>query len=205
MVVREMETELDLLEKAKQGDREAFWELAAPSVDKIYRLALKLVKSQEDAEDVLQESFLKAIDAIRGFQGKSRFNTWLHRIAVNQALMKLRRRRSDIFSLDAPRGDEMDGSSQDLVDFSSSALDDLQQDEANALLEKALDELPIDLRTVVVLRDLSRLSNDEAAQALEIPLGAVKWRLHRGRTLLRDKLGSYFHERVSSSSARMNQ
>lgn len=205
MVVREMETELELLEKAKQGDREAFWELAAPSVDSIYRLALKLVKSQEDAEDVLQESFLKAIDAIQGFQGKSRFNTWLHRIAVNQALMKLRKRRSDIFSLDAPRGDDPAGGSQDLVDFSDSALEGLQQDEANAHLERALDELPIDLRTVVVLRDLSRLSNDEAAQALEIPLGAVKWRLHRGRTLLRDKLSSYFHERSNSAPRRMSR
>ena len=205
MVVREIDTELGLLEKAKQGDREAFWELAAPSVDPIYRLAMKLVKSQEDAEDVLQESFLKAIDAIQKFEGKSRFNTWLHRIAVNQALMKLRKRRSDIFSLDAPRGDDPDGATQDLVDFTESALDGLQQEEANDVIEKALDDLPIDLRTVVVLRDLSRLSNEEAAQALEIPLGAVKWRLHRGRTLLRDKLSSYFDERSQSAERRVGR
>lgn len=201
MATRDLETEAALLEKAKAGDREAFWDLAAPSIDAIYRLALRLVKSEEDAEDVLQESFLKALDALQSFQGKSRFNTWLHRIAVNQGLMKLRKRRSDVFSLDAPAPGE-DSRPPELVDFSDSALDEMVQKEAGSVLEEALEALPIDLRTVVVLRDINHLSNDETAQALELPIGAVKWRLHRGRTLLRDRLASYFQERIGAKGGR---
>ncbi|MCA9729501.1 MAG: sigma-70 family RNA polymerase sigma factor [Candidatus Eisenbacteria bacterium] len=194
-----MEEERELLAQAKDGDREAFWELASPSVDPIYRLALRLMRSEEDAEDVLQETFLKALDRIQDFEGKSRFNTWLHRIAVNQGLMKLRKRRSDVFSVDAPTtGQNGEERSYELVDFSESALDGVVEGETRDVLEKALAELPIDLRTVVVMRDINHLSNAETAQALELPIGAVKWRLHRGRTLLRDRLSSYFQERVGS-------
>ena len=195
--VRDMDTELALLERAKQGDREAFWELAAPSVDPVYRLAMRLMKNEEDAEDVLQEAFLKALDAIQNFEGKSRFNTWLHRIAVNQGLMKLRKRRADVFSMDAPRGPENDGPAYEPIDFSVSALDELVHDEAADVLDDALASLPIDLRTVVVLRDINNLSNQETAEALELPIGAVKWRLHRGRTMLRDRLAGHFQERLA--------
>lgn len=194
-----MEDEFELLERAKSGDREAFWELAAPSVDPIYRLALRLMKNEEDAEDVLQEAFVKALDAIQNFEGKSRFNTWLHRIAVNQGLMKLRKRRADVFSLDAPKGDGDDGGrSQELVDFSESALEEMVRGEASEVLEDALNGLPIDLRTVVVMRDINNLSNQETAEALELPIGAVKWRLHRGRTVLRDRLAGHFREKLAN-------
>jgi RNA polymerase sigma-70 factor (ECF subfamily) len=198
MTMRDMEEERGLLARAKAGDREAFWDLAAPSVDQIYRLAHRLMRSEEDAEDVLQETFLKALDRLEDFQGMSRFNTWLHRIAVNQALMKLRKRRSDVFSVDAPRSDGGEERTIDLVDFSDSALEEVVENEARTVLEQALAELPIDLRTVLVMRDINHLSNAETAQALELPIGAVKWRLHRGRTLLRDRLSSYFQERVGS-------
>jgi len=193
-----MDEERDLLARAKAGDREAFWDLAAPSVDQIYRLAHRLMKSEEDAEDVLQETFLKALDRLEDFKGMSRFNTWLHRIAVNQALMKLRKRRSDVFSVDAPRSDNGEEKTLDLVDFSDSALEEVVEREGRTVLEQALAELPIDLRTVLVMRDINHLSNAETAQALELPIGAVKWRLHRGRTLLRDRLSGYFQERVGS-------
>lgn len=197
MITRDLDTEMALLGRAKQGDREAFWELAAPSVDPIYRLAMRLMKNEEDAEDVLQEAFLKALDAIQNFEGKSRFNTWLHRIAVNQGLMKLRKRRVDVFSIDAPLGNEDDGRTYEPMDFAASALEDLVHGEASDVLEDALASLPIDLRTVVVLRDINNLSNQETAEALELPIGAVKWRLHRGRTLLRDRLAGHFQERLA--------
>jgi RNA polymerase sigma-70 factor (ECF subfamily) len=197
--MEEKDTEAILLERAQRGDREAFWELAAPSLDPIYGLARRLTKSEEDAEDIVQESFLKALDKIGEFQGKSRFNTWLHRIAVNQGLMKLRKRRADVFSLDAPlRSENGDGPTLDPVDFSESALEELQSMEAAAVLDAALEDLPIDQRTIVVMRDINRLSNDEVAQALELPIGAVKWRLHRARTVLRDRLGEYFAERIGT-------
>lgn len=192
--MREMTEEADLLQRAQSGDREAFWDLAAPSVDAIYRLALRLMKSELDAEDVVQETYLKALGAIRDFRGQSRFTTWIHRIAINQALMKLRKRRSEVFPMESVESGEM-GSPLDLVDWADSALDDLVKREALRVLEQSLETLPLDLRTVVVLRDINGLSNDEAAQALELPIGAVKWRLHRGRTLLRNRLSSYFRER----------
>lgn len=191
--MRDLTEEATLLQQAQAGDRDAFWELAAPSVDAVYRLALRLVKSEEDAEDVVQEAYLKALAAIKEFRGQSRFTTWLHRIAVNQALMKLRKRRSEVFPMEAVESGEI-GSPLDLVDWSESALDDLVRREAVGVLEESLEKLPIDLRTVVVLRDINGLSNEETAQVLELPIGAVKWRLHRARTLLRDRLSSYFKE-----------
>lgn len=195
--MRTPEEEAVLLEKAQGGDREAFWELAAPSMDAIYRLALRLVRNAEDAEDVVQEAFLQALKAISEFRGHSRFTTWVHRIAVNQALMKLRKRRSDVFPLENLEGGEPARYPLQLVDWSESALNDIVRTEAVGILEEAILELPIDLKTVLVLRDINGLSNEEAAQALELPLGAVKWRLHRARTILRDRLSSYFNERQS--------
>ncbi len=193
--------ETALLTRAQSGDREAFWELASPSVNAIYRLALRMMKSEEDAEDVVQETYLKALGAIGDFRGHSRFTTWLHRIAVNQALMKLRKRRSNVFSMDAmEEGDNAPPLS--LVDWSETVLDDLVRMEATGVLEETLQELPIDLKTVVILRDVNGLSNDETAQVLDLPLGAVKWRLHRARTLLRDRLSSYFRERLSAKGGR---
>ena len=192
--MRSLEEEAALIERAQQGDREAFWDLAAPSVDAIYRLAHRLVRSDEDAEDVVQESYLQALKAIGEFRGHSRFTTWIHRIAVNQALMKLRKRRKDVFSIDAVDSGEI-GYPLSLMDWSESALDEVVRQEAVGTLESAIEELPIDLKTVVVLRDVNGLSNEEAAQALDLPIGAVKWRLHRARSLLRDRLTGYFRER----------
>ncbi len=199
--MRDAADEAELLKRAQDGDRQAFWDLAAPSMDAIYRLALRLVKSEEDAEDVVQEAFLKALSAIREFRGQSRFTTWIHRIAVNQALMKLRKRRSEVFPMEAVEAGEV-GTPMDLADWADSALDDLVKREAVGVLEESLETLPIDLRTVVILRDINGLSNEEAAQALELPIGAVKWRLHRARTLLRDRLSSYFRERQSAKGGR---
>jgi RNA polymerase sigma-70 factor, ECF subfamily len=199
--VKELAEEATLLARAQAGDREAFWELAAPSVDAIYRLARRLVKSEEDAEDVVQEAFLKALGAIKEFRGHSRFTTWMHRIAVNQALMKLRKRRSEVFPMESVESGEI-GTPLDLMDWSDSALDDLVRKEAVQVLEDSLEVLPIDLRAVVVLRDINGLSNEETAAALELPIGAVKWRLHRARTILRDRLSSYFRERQRARGGR---
>lgn len=191
--MREEAREALLLERAQQGDREAFWELAAPGVEPLLRLAQRVVRSREDAEDVIQETMLRALDSIDEFRGQSRFTTWLHRIAINQSLMKIRRRRSDVFSLDQPRDEDSDRGI-DLAAWSDSALDELLSREAQEVLDEELRRLPLDLRTVIVLRDLNGLSPDEVAQALELPPGAVKWRLEKGREILRDRLGAYFRD-----------
>ncbi len=193
--MRDEAEENALLEEARAGDREAFWRLAAPSMDAIYRLALRMVRDRQDAEDVVQETVLKALAGLGDFRGGSRFHTWLHRIAINQALMKLRKRRSDVFSIDARREAESTAAPTELVDWSESILDGLLRKEALELLDTALADLPIDQRTVVTLRDLNGLSNEEAASALELPLGAIRWRLEQARATLRDRLGRYFRER----------
>jgi RNA polymerase sigma-70 factor, ECF subfamily len=115
--------------------------------------------------------------------------------------MKLRKRRSEVFSMEAVEAGEI-GTPLDLVDWSDSALDDLVRREAIKTLEESIESLPIDLQTVIVLRDVNGLSNDETAAALELPIGAVKWRLHRARTILRDKLSSYFREHEESKGGR---
>jgi RNA polymerase sigma-70 factor, ECF subfamily len=199
--VKDLAEEATLLARAQAGDREAFWELAEPSVNAIYRLARRLVKSEEDAEDVVQETYLKALGAIKDFRGMSRFTTWIHRIAVNQALMKLRKRRSEVFPLESVEAGEI-GTPLDLVDWSESALDEIVRHEAVQILEDSLAGLPIDLRTVVVLRDVNGLSNDETAAALELPIGAVKWRLHRARVVLRDRLSGYFRDHPRTKGGR---
>ncbi|MCC7143337.1 MAG: sigma-70 family RNA polymerase sigma factor [Candidatus Eisenbacteria bacterium] len=191
--------EAALLARARNGDREAFWQLAAPSMDAIFALASRMVKRREDAEDVVQETFLHALGALAEFRAQSRFHTWLHRIAVNQALMKLRKRRSDVFSVDAPRIEAEESAPVELVDWSESVLDALLRREANQALDAALAELPIDQRTVVALRDLNGLSNEEAAAALEIPIGAVKWRLEQARATLRNRVRDYFREQRARS------
>ena len=183
--------EAALLTRAQQGDREAFWELAAPSVDAIYGLTRRLVRSDEDAEDVVVDAWLQAMQAIGEFRGHSRFTTWLHRIAVSQILMKLRKHKNDLFPLDSAEGPEV-GYPPRSLDWSPSALDEVQRREAVGPLESAIKTLPIDLQTVVVLRDVNGLSNAEAAQALDLPVGEVKWRLHQARNLVRDRLTSYF-------------
>lgn len=180
-----------LLQRAQSGDRDAFWELVAPAAEPIFRLALRMVRNRDDAEDVLQETMLQALDHIAEFRGGSRLTTWLHRIAVNRALTKLRRRRNDVFSIDDPPQHE-DSPKRELIDWSISPLDELVAVEAQSALEEAIESLPIDLRTVLVLRDLNGLTNEEAASALELPLGAVKWRIGRARETMREQLEAYF-------------
>jgi len=180
-----------LLQRAQSGDRDAFWELVAPAAEPIFRLALRMVRNRDDAEDVLQETMLQALDHVGEFRGGSRLTTWLHRIAVNRALTKLRRRRNDVFSIDDPPLNE-DSPKRELIDWSISPLDELVAVEAQSALEEAIESLPIDLRTVLVLRDLNGLTNEEAASALELPLGAVKWRIGRARETMREQLEAYF-------------
>ena len=198
--------EAALLTRAQQGDREAFWELAEPNVDPIYGLARRLVRNDEDAEDVVADAWLQAMKAIGEFRGHSRFTAWLHRIAVSQTLMKLRKHTNDLFPPDSAVGPEVRYPPSPL-DWSQSALDDVQRREAVRTLESAIKQLPIDLQTVMVLRDVNGLSNEEAAQALDLPVGEVKWRLHRARNLVRHRLTSYFgtqHLRTRQGEAESN-
>jgi len=185
-----------LVARAKAGDSGAFTELVKRYERRIFRLAKHITQNEEDAEDVLQDALLKAYQHIDGFQEQSKFYTWLVRITVNEALMKLRKRKSGkIYSLD-----EAVDTGEETVAREIAVWDNPEQrysqEELRAILQQAIDGLAPIFRTVFVLRDVEELSTEETAGALGISVPAVKSRLLRARLQLRDKLTRFFKRKV---------
>jgi len=187
-----------LVAAAKAGEISAFETLVNRYERKIFRLTMNITQNREDAEDSMQEAFLKAYQHLPGFEGNSRFYTWLVRIAVNQALMKLRRRRPNVVSLDEEidTGDDM--MPRDVEDWGPSPEERYEQSEMGDILSKAIGELDPPFRTVFQLRDIEELSTEETADALELTVPAVKSRLLRARLKLREKLNTYFRQEKTS-------
>ncbi len=183
-----------LVAAAKGGDAAAFEELVNRYERKIFRLALNITSNREDAEDVMQEAFLKSFQHLGGFQGDSRFYTWLVRITVNEALMKLRKRRPGHVSLDEPMESEEDLIPREIKDWGPTPEQRFAQTETRQILSDVLQQLDPAFRLVFQLRDIEELSTHEAAEALGISVPAVKSRLLRARLKLRQKLNKYFHE-----------
>jgi RNA polymerase sigma-70 factor, ECF subfamily len=191
------------LEKLKSGDREALARLVEENSTQIYRVALKILGDAQDAEDVLQETFIKAMRALPTFEGRSSLSTWLYRIAANEALMIVRKRRPDPVSIDAGiAADENEAEAEpvEIVDWCCLPEGDFMTAEARQFLDQAAQRLTPALRAVFVLRDVEGLSVKETADALEISEAAVKTRLLRARLKLREELSVYFAERVSERS-----
>lgn len=186
-------TESELVAEAKAGNNEAFDELVGLYEKKIYRLALRLTGNAEDAEDVLQETFLKAFEHLPDFRQDSRFYTWLVRIAVNEGLMKLRKRRSD---KSEPLEDAVDDEGQvmprEFRDWKPNPEQQVGQEEMEGILLQAAEDLPPSLRAVFFLRDVEELSTEETAEMLNLTTGAVKARLFRARLQLRETLSKVF-------------
>lgn len=196
-------TESELLEGLRRGDPEAYRLFVEMNSASVYQVALKLLGDEQEAEDVLQEAFMSAFEAVDGFEGRSKLSTWLYRIAYNASLMRLRKRKQmTAFSLDRPPLDE-DGmeipANRQLVDWSAVPDDELLTAEAREEMDRAIAELPESLRSTFVLRDIQGLSGAETAEVLGISVQAVKTRLHRARLRLRDRLSEYFSERVESA------
>ena len=187
--------ELELVDQARQGDTAAFGELVNRYERNIFRLARHITQNEEDAEDVLQESFLKAFSNLGQFQGHSKFYTWLVRIAVNESLMKLRRRKSDkLVSLDEPVETEQDAVPREIAAWDENPEQKYGRAEMNGILAKAIDSLSPAFRTVFLLRDVEELSTEETATALDLSIPAVKSRLLRARLQLREKLNRIFRK-----------
>lgn len=188
-----MKTESELVAGAKAGNQEAFENLVGLYERKIYRLALRLTGNAEDAEDVLQETFLKAYEHLPDFRQDSRFYTWLVRIAVNEGLMKLRKRRSD---RSEPLEDAVDEDGQvmprEFRDWKPNPEQQVGQEEMETILLRAAEALPPSLRAVFFLRDVEELSTEETAEMLNLTAGAVKARLFRARLQLREELSKVF-------------
>jgi RNA polymerase sigma-70 factor, ECF subfamily len=187
-----------LVAAAKAGDAAAFEELVNRYERKIFRLTMNITGNREDAEDAMQDAFLKAYTHLQSFQGDSRFYTWLVRIAANEALMRLRKRRPNQFSLDEPVQGEDDLMPREIEDWDPSPEQRYAQTEMQEILNEAVAKLEPDFRTVFVLRDVEQLSTEETAQALGISVPAVKSRLLRARLKLRQKLNRYFRRGESN-------
>ncbi len=182
-----------LLARAKAGDAAAFSELVKQYDRRIFRMAKQITQNDADAEDVLQETFLKAYSHLADFQGNSKFYTWLVRIAVNEALMKLRRRRSDrTVPLDDPIDTGEDELLREIAVWEENPEQQYSREELGHLLDEAVESLKPAYRTVFVLRDIEELSIEETAEALSLSISAVKSRLLRARLQLREKLTRLF-------------
>lgn len=188
------------LEALKQGDRHELARMVDLYSDKIYRLALKFTNNPQDAEDVLQETFLKAMRALPEFEGRSSLSTWLYRIAVNESLMLLRKQKPDL-ALDTPAEEEDSeegGSSNGLIlaDWCCLPEEELLSEESRRFLDQAIQQLPATLRSVFILRDIEGMSIRETADLLGLTETNVKTRLLRARLFLRQQLSRYFGERL---------
>ncbi len=196
--------ELDLVARSRQGDTAAFSILVRRYEGKIFRLAMNITQNREDAEDVLQEAFFKAYEHLDQFQGNSKFYTWIVRIAVNQALMKLRKRKSDrAVSLDEQIDTGEDTVVREIAAWDPDPEQQYSQEELHKILNEAVQGLAPIYRTVFTLRDIDGLSTEEAAEALDLSVPAVKSRLLRARLQLRDKLTRFFKRKGDDAFAYM--
>src|SRR6202158_999277 len=194
----EIDDEAAIVAQARLGDAKAFSELLRRYEGKIFRLAQHITQNREDAEDVLQEAFLKAYEHLDQFQGQSKFYTWIVRIAVNQALMKLRKRKTDrSVSLDETIDTGEDTVAREIAAWDENPEQQYSREEINEILGSAIDGLAPIYRAVFVLRDVDGLSTEEAAGALDLSVPAVKSRLLRARLQLRERLSRYFQKRES--------
>ena len=196
--------ETALVAQSREGDTRAFGELVRRYEGKIFRLAQHVTQNREDAEDVLQETFMKAYEHLDQFQGNSKFYTWIVRIAVNQALMKLRRRKSDkSVSLDETIDTGEDKIVREIAAWDEDPEQRFSRDELGEILDNAVQSLEPPYRSVFVLRDIEELSTEETAEALDLSVPAVKSRLLRARLQLREKLTRYFKRKGDDAFAYM--
>jgi RNA polymerase sigma-70 factor, ECF subfamily len=194
--------EAALVTKAKAGDISAFTELVTHYDRRVFRMAKQITQNDDDAEDVLQETFLKAYSHLSDFQGNSKFYTWLVRIAVNEALMKLRKRRSDrTVPLDEPIDTGEDEVVREIAVWNDNPEERYSREELGQILDDAIQSLKPAYRTVFILRDIEELSIEETADVLKLSISAVKSRLLRARLQLREKLTRLFKRKGDDAFA----
>jgi RNA polymerase sigma-70 factor (ECF subfamily) len=194
-------TDLDLIEEFRIGKDEAFEELLNRYSTKVHSLASRLCRNAEDAAEVLQDVFVTVYRKIAGFEGKSSFSSWLYRVTVNAAFMKLRKRRQDpavpledilqqthvVSALKSPESSYVDSQSM--------------RHEMLEALEQAIQKLPDDYRPVFILRDVDGLTSREVGKILDLTVPAVKSRLHRSRLMLRKRLQKFAGDQKVQNTA----
>jgi RNA polymerase sigma-70 factor (ECF subfamily) len=207
-------TDAHLVARLKAGDQAAYEEMVRTLGGRLLAVARRMLRDEDAARDAVQDAMLSAVRAIHGFDGHSQLSTWLHRIVVNAALMRIRsRQRRPEQSLEPllPRFAEDGHHAEAVVSWSDSAERLIERDETRAIVRAAIDELPESYRLVVMMRDIDGLSTEEAAAAFGITENALKLRLHRARqalaTILRRRLVTPPAEgrRLSAASARASR
>ena len=185
--------DVTLVHASKTGDIAAFEELVKRYDSKLLRIAQHVTHNREDAQDAVQEAFLKAFQKLEQFQENSKFSTWLVRIAINQSLMKLRKqhRKSEV-STDQGFQTEEDALFREIADWAPNPEERYRTLELREILIKTLQSLGPGIRVVFVLRDIEGLSVEKTAEALDLTVSAVKARLRRARLQLRERLSRYF-------------
>jgi RNA polymerase sigma-70 factor (ECF subfamily) len=191
-------TEQEIVEQARAGNRQAMTLLVKQYSERIYNLALRILRRKEDAEDVLQETFITVFEKLHTFDGRSGFFTWIYRIATNASLMRLRKKRV-VFQEMSDNPDYQDTiESRVFIDWSEDPSANIYNTEVKAQIDQAIGKLSEIYRSVFILRDIEGLSIKETSSILNITEENVKIRLRRARQYLRDSLSVYFDERVVS-------
>jgi RNA polymerase sigma-70 factor, ECF subfamily len=188
----ETDEEARLVRAAQGGDTDCFEILVSRYERRIFRLAKNVVQNESDAEDVLQDAFLKAFEHIGEFKGNSRFYTWLVRITINQALMQLRKRRPNQFSLDELFKTEEDYLPREIEDWGPTPEQVYSQRELAEILSNGMASLSPSLRIVFQLRDVEDASIEETSKLTGLSIPTVKTRLLRARLQLREKAEPIF-------------
>jgi len=181
-----------LVELTQAGDTRGFDELVVRYRDKVFRLAYKILRHEDDAAEALQDAFLSAYRGLKNFKAESTFSTWLYRVTTNAALMKYRKRRAGHVSLEQSQARDDTAQPMELADWSALPSELIEDQETWEVLNEAVEKLPEDLRIVFLRRDWLEESNAEVAEALHLTVAAVKSRLHRARIQLRDRLNRHF-------------
>lgn len=189
-----------LLAALREGDADAYEEFVRSEMGRMLAVARRYLRSEDDARDAVQEAFIAVFESIERFKGESKLSTWLHRIVVNKALMKLRtKRRKPEESLEhlLPTYKDDGHQTRDSEPWGSATAHELlEEDEIRQAVRAAIDELPESFRTVVLLRDLEGLTGTEVGELLGITPNAVKIRLHRARQALRALLDPKVRELI---------
>ena len=193
--------EFELIDRILSGHHEGFYELIAPYERRVFMTAFDILQVEADAEEVAQEAFLKAFRGLRSFRREARFSTWLLRITVNEARMRLRQRREISFDAVFPNNEEAEYTPIFLADWREIPSEAVLREETRRLLSEAIAALPEHYREIITLRDVNGLNNSESAEILGLSLGNAKVRLLRARIMLRDlfveRLGDKRRHRLS--------
>ncbi|MDZ7362356.1 MAG: sigma-70 family RNA polymerase sigma factor [candidate division KSB1 bacterium] len=181
-------SETPVINRALQGDQKAYAELMERYHGPLFSLLYKMVRSKEETEDLVQEAFMKAFASLATFNEEFAFSTWLYKIAINNTIDHLRKKKLRTYSLDKPIQSKEGELKREYPDVHSSSDHDLLSTEKSGLITKAIEDLPEKYRQVILLRHSDELSYEEIAAITKVPLGTVKARIFRAREMLKRKL-----------------